>query len=63
MKIERIQEILMNQPNDIVIKYNGTSIWIESVNELEEIAYIYEKKQPSREYVVSIKHLYEIGQL
>ena len=62
MKIERLQEII-TLTEDVTIKYNGASITVESYDEEEGTAHIYEKLQPSRQYIVAVKYLHEISKL
>lgn len=60
MKIERLQEIITHT-QDVTIKFNGVSIKIQSIDEDEGIARIYEKNQPSRQHTVAVKYLHELA--
>ncbi len=59
MNINRAQQIL-DSTKDIEVKYNGTSIWIQTVNPEAGTARVYPRANPENEMTVNIQELQEM---
>lgn len=58
MNINRAQQIV-DSTKDIEVQYNGTSIWIQNINQTEETARVYPRQNPEQEMTVNVQELEE----
>lgn len=58
MDVNRAKQIL-NSPSEIEVMYNGSSIWIDEVNESEASARVHNRENPNNEMTVQVEDLIE----
>ncbi|MCT8138764.1 H-type small acid-soluble spore protein [Anaerobacillus sp. CMMVII] len=59
MNVNRAKQIL-DSAKEIEVQYNGTSIWIQNVNNEDGTARVYPRKNPENEMTVSVQELQEL---
>ncbi|EIT84649.1 Small acid-soluble spore protein [Fictibacillus macauensis ZFHKF-1] len=58
MNVERAKQII-SSPSDIEVKHQGTSVWIESIDEASQKARVHMNRQPLQSQEVPINELQE----
>ncbi|MGC4377021.1 H-type small acid-soluble spore protein [Fictibacillus sp. Mic-4] len=58
MNTARAQQII-ESPKEIEVLYNGTPVWLQSVDEAKETARVYTADQPDNEMDVPVRELVE----
>ncbi|MGO4888389.1 H-type small acid-soluble spore protein [Anaerobacillus sp. MEB173] len=58
MDIMRAQQII-ESPEEIIVRYNGTPVWIQNVDDKSETARVYTREKPDDEMTVPIHELVE----
>jgi small acid-soluble spore protein H (minor) len=58
MEMNRVKQIV-SSPKEIIVKYNGVPIWIQSFDENASTARVYTRANPDDEMDVSIGELTE----
>ncbi|WP_202081491.1 H-type small acid-soluble spore protein [Caldalkalibacillus salinus] len=59
MNIGRAKQIV-EAPEEIEVRYQGTPVWIQNLNEGEETARVYTREEPDDEQVVPVGQLVEV---
>lgn len=60
MDANRAQEIVSSK-DDITVKWNGVSVWIDSVDPAEATADVHAENDPHNRQTVSVEQLQEVG--
>jgi small acid-soluble spore protein H (minor) len=58
MEMNRVKQVV-SSPNEIIVKYNGVPIWIQSFDEHANTARVYTRSNPDDEMDVAIGELME----
>ncbi|MXQ53224.1 H-type small acid-soluble spore protein [Shimazuella alba] len=59
MDVKRVEEIL-ESPDKITVTYKGESVWIQSVNEVAQIADVHRVGNSDDEMTVPVNELQEV---
>ncbi|QOY36000.1 H-type small acid-soluble spore protein [Anaerobacillus isosaccharinicus] len=59
MNVNRAKQIL-DSAKEIEVQHNGTSIWIQNVNNEDGTARVYPKENPENEMTVNVQELEEM---
>jgi small acid-soluble spore protein H (minor) len=59
MNVNRAQQIL-ESAKEIEVQYNGTSIWIQNINNNDGTARVYPRENPENEMTVNVQELQEL---
>ncbi|MQR96166.1 H-type small acid-soluble spore protein [Fictibacillus phosphorivorans] len=58
MNVSRAQQIIESE-KEIVVLYNGTPVWLQSVDENNQTARAYTREQPDHEMDIPVNELQE----
>ncbi|ANC75798.1 spore protein H [Fictibacillus phosphorivorans] len=58
MNVSRAQQIIESE-KEIVVLYNGTPVWLQSVDENNQTARAYTREQPDHELDIPVNELQE----
>jgi small acid-soluble spore protein H (minor) len=58
MDVNRAKQII-DSPKEIIVHYNDTPVWLQSVDDQAQVARVYTRENPDDEKQVPVKELME----